>query len=237
MSYIIDDSVLNVGTDKKWIDAGITSGLELSVRVETSENGNPFIELSYTHEDGRKVTRTEWEVKPLPVYENLSSKMQGILQKMVDSPKNDAKNLEEAAKLYVEQSKAAQARRLLSVAQLFTPADELRGFKADSFFEFITFIGNSIKGKCEGVKLRVKLVYNYRGFVDTPDYVRKGDPWIEREDEVSATESRIKITQKDRMERPEREGTRAPKNASPLKDDFTSEEKSTTPEPDEDLPF
>lgn len=237
MSYIIDDSVLNVVSTKKWIDAGITSGLELSIRVETSENGNPFIELSYTLPDGRKVTRTEWEVKPLPPFDKLSPKMQGVMNKMVESNKNDAKTIEEASALYTKQAKDSQARRLISVARLYTPIEQLRGFETDSYLEFITFLGNSIKDKCEGVKLRVKLVYNHRGFVDTPDYVRAGDPWIEREDETPEEKSLIKINPtKDRMTRPEPQGTRAPKKENPLQDDFSAP-ASPSPEKTNDLPF
>lgn len=238
-AYVIDESVITKTIDKKWIDTGIQGGLELSHKVEVSDNGNPFIEFAYSLTDGRTVTRTEWEVRPLRPFEELSSKMQYTLKKMVESESGDAKDVhttEQAAELYVKQKRRAQMQRLIEVASLFTPKEELLGRNFSSYYDFISFISQSIGNKCKGVKLRVKLVYNFRGFVDTPDYVRAGDPWIEREDEVSLEDSRIKINEgKDVLKRPAANGSRPQKKENPL--EVTEETPQTPKQGGGDLPF
>ncbi len=238
MSYVIDDSVLNSSTEKTWIDAGINSDIELSHKVEITENGNAFFEYAYSNKHGKKVTRTEWEMKPLRPYAELTPKLQATLDKMVASDKNDTTTVQEAAELFIAQKKRGQMQRIIEVASLFVPKKELLGFQGDTFLEFIRFISESIGDKSKGVKLRVKFVFNYRGFVDTPDYVRAGDPWIEREDEVPTEKSLIKINAgKDQLTRPEPKGSRPPKGDSPLEDSTNTVDDLKPAGADEDLPF
>lgn len=231
-NYIINDSVLEPTSTKPWIEAGIQGGLELSHRVQVTENGNVFFEFTLSNASGAKVTRTEWEVKPLRPYNDLTPKLQSTLDRIVESSSNDCTNVQQAAALFEQQRRDAQIARIMEFAKLFVSKDELRGFESTSYLEFCNFISGKIGDSCKGVSLRAKLVYNYRGFVDTPDYVRQGDPWIEREDLVPAEKSQIKINEgKDIVVRPEPRGSR-PSGNNPLDSGKPADIK-----PDSDLPF
>lgn len=214
-NYNITEEITSAPS-KKHIDTGISENLELSHRVETSLNGNAFLEFTYTNENGQSVKRTEWEVNPLPALNAMSSKQQQMITNLAEKAKV---SMEAAREMFTQININAQMKRIINVAKHFVPENELKGQNFNSFKEFITFISNKIGTKCNGVKLRVKFVYDRKGWVNTPEYVDDSNPWIERMDKVpTAEESKIIIKPSDKMERSQPSGSRAPKVENDLSD-------------------
>jgi len=213
--YEITSEIIDKDTTQKWLDPGIHSDLELiEIKAEKSPTST-FLAYTYANTTGQKVTRTEWEVNSLPSLNEMSPKLKAVVENM--ATKEGISN-EKASELFVTRKRNSQMQRILKVASLFVPEVELKGNSFKSYLEFITFVKSKIGDSHKGVKLRMKLTYDREGYVNTPDYVRKNNPWIERMDAVSKADSVIAESTMDTMVRPAKKGTRPPKKESPLEE-------------------
>ena len=234
MLYNINEEV-TTSTSQTYINPGISENIELSHRVATSPNGNAFIEYTYTNEAGQKVIRTEWEVNELPQFNDMTPGQQDMVSKRAEENKIST---EEARKLITEGSVKAQMKRIINVAKLFVPEDDLKGQSFKSYLDFITFVSNKIGTSCKDVKLRVKFVYDRKGFVNTPEYVSGSNIWIERADKVAKEDSTIEVLATDKMQRDAVNGSRAPRTENPLEDSpSTTTQLDNSKTEKEDLPF
>ena len=125
----------------KYMSAGIKDNVKLTeVRVDKSPNGNDFIEIIFSDEDGRTVTMTEWK-----------NKINSWIKDEADLQKNDDK----------------QFGRILQILSCFYP-DEALQVELDSFNSMInwvnTMLGNVI---ATNKPLRLKIVYNNSGYTTT----------------------------------------------------------------------
>lgn len=244
MSYTVDETVVANST-QTYINAGIADEVELTHRFAYSpEKNKPFLEYCYTNDLGQHVKRTEWEVgQPLPVSEltdksiiYFENKAELFTKWDVEKAQRDKRdaityNVESAMQHQYEMDLESQKKRIAKVAEQFVDKAELVG-KFQSFAEYAEHISRTIGDKCKGVKLRVKFVYAYDGFVNTPQAVKASAPWIERVDQVPANLTQIKRLPKDVFDRPANAGdggSRAPKTSNPLGLGGPSE--------NEDLPF
>lgn len=233
MSYTITQDVITKEVTQRWIDPGVHSDIDLTHRVDVSTKGNIYFVYTYTNSAGQTVNRTEWEVDELGPYENLPEGTRNTIDKMAEDRKISKP---EAIQLFRENKVKAQMRRIIYVAKLFVPEEELTGKQFDSFEAFVKYVDNAIGKRNEGVKLRVKFTFDRKGWVNTPDYVRENTPWIERVDEVPEEKSKIKIVDGlDKIVRPAPNGYRAPKKENPLEEDVAPA-KVEMPA-DKDLPF
>lgn len=194
--YEITSADINKST-QSYIDPGLSSGIEITeVKGEASPQGNAFMSYKYMNDAGQYIVRTEWEVRELPPMSEWSDKMTKMMTDYVKDKKNangQPLTLAEAPKHFIESKRKAQVRRILEVATLFVAEEELAGQSFETYLDFVKFVKEKIGNSYEGVKLRVKFTYDSRGYVNTPDYVRKNTPWIEREDLVPEDKSKIKI--------------------------------------------
>lgn len=210
--YKMTEEVL-ASTDVKgqsWMDVGIHSNVELvEINVDTSKNGNPFIAFYFENEKGERASKTEWEVNASKPVEQMDEK-------------------EKAA--YLSRIRN-QMTRISMIAKQFIDKNELL-FEAPDFKTYISTIKAKLDGRYKGVKLRIKITYDYNDWATLPSYVKY--TWIERMDQVPEEKSKIKIILgMDKMVREDKPDT-FKKDENPLLVEASS---STTVSNTNGLPF
>lgn len=129
--------------DTKYIPAGIQENVALkSARVTTSPQGNMFLEIVF-EKDGATLTQTEW--KPTK-FGNMTEE---DLQKKEDT----------------------QFSRMMQILLCFYKDEELI-FNAISFADWAAEIANYLNKADKSKLLRVKIVYNNKGYTTLPTYAK-----------------------------------------------------------------
>lgn len=129
--------------DVKFIPAGIHENVNLkSARVDKSPNGNDFIEIVF-EKDGATLTQTEW--KP--------TKFDG----MDDSA--------------LQKKEDTQFSRMMQILLCFYKDEELV-FNSSTFEEFSKEVVNYLNNADKSKLLRVKIVYNTKGYTTLPSYAK-----------------------------------------------------------------
>lgn len=129
--------------DTKYIPAGIQENIALkSARVTTSPQGNMFLEIVF-EKDEATLTQTEW--KPTK-FGNMTEE---DLQKKEDT----------------------QFSRMMQILLCFYKDEELV-FNATSFADWAAEIANYLNKADKSKLLRVKIVYNNKGYTTLPTYAK-----------------------------------------------------------------
>ena len=129
--------------DTKYIPAGIQENVALkSARVTTSPQGNMFLEIVF-EKDGATLTQTEW--KPTK-FGNMTEE---DLQKKEDT----------------------QFSRMMQILLCFYKDEELI-FNATSFADWAAEITDYLNKADKSKLLRVKIVYNNKGYTTLPTYAK-----------------------------------------------------------------
>ena len=154
-----------VKNDVKFISAGIHENVTLkSARVAESPTGLKFLEIVF-EKNGATLTQTEW--KPTK-FEGMDD---SALQKKEDT----------------------QFSRMMQIL-LCWYSDEQLVFNGTSFEEFSQEVVNYLNNADKSKKLRVKIVYNDKGYTTLPSYARYTfiEPMVLPEGQTSSiTELRI----------------------------------------------
>lgn len=154
-----------VKNDVKFIPAGIHENVTLkSARVAESPTGSKFLEIVF-EKNGATLTQTEW--KPTK-FEGMDD---SALQKKEDT----------------------QFSRMMQIL-LCWYSDEQLVFNGTSFEEFSQEVVNYLNNADKSKKLRVKIVYNDKGYTTLPSYARYTfiEPMVLPEGQTSSiTELRI----------------------------------------------
>lgn len=127
----------------KYLEAGIHDNVTLvSARAATSVNGNKFLEIKF-EKDGKELTHTEWEPTPNPSLSNEDN-----------------------------QKKATnQVSRIMQILKCFYPK-ELLVFSGSSYQDFINWVVTLINSADKSKLLKVKVVYNNKGYTTLPNYAK-----------------------------------------------------------------
>lgn len=129
--------------DVKFIPAGIHENVQLkSARLAESPTGNKFLEIVF-EKDGTTLTQTEW--KPTK-FEGMDD---NALQKKEDT----------------------QFSRMMQILLCFY-TDEQLVFNCSTFEEFATEVANYLNNADKSKLLRVKIVYNNKGYTTLPSYAK-----------------------------------------------------------------
>ena len=138
--YSTKQAIKSANTSK-YMSAGIKDNVKLAeVRVDKSPNGNDFIEITFSDEDGRTVTMTEWK-----------NKINSWIKDETELQKNDDK----------------QFGRILQILSCFYP-DEALQVELDSFSSMINWVNTMLGSVIATNKpLRLKIVYNNSGYTIT----------------------------------------------------------------------
>ena len=144
MTYSKDRAAKISKNDVKFIPAGIIENVTLqSVKAEKSQNGNYFLEITF-EKDGATLPHTEWEPK---------------MGNFVDSEEK------------LQQKVDNQYSRMLQILSCYYP-DEMLNFSDESFKEFAEWIVTLLNAADKTKKLRVKVVYNNKGYTTLPSYAK-----------------------------------------------------------------
>lgn len=131
-------------SDIKYIPAGIIENVVLkSIKAVESPNGNPFLEFIF-EKDGATLTHTEWE----PTLGGFVTTEEQLQNKM-----------------------DRQYSRMLQILSCFYKDEELN-FNGESFKEFSQWICEMLNKADKSKKLRVKIVYNDKGYTTLPNYAK-----------------------------------------------------------------
>ena len=138
--YSTKQAIKSANTSK-YMSAGIKDNVKLAeVRVDKSPNGNDFLEITFSDEDGRTVTMTEWK-----------NKINSWIKDETELQKNDDK----------------QFGRILQILSCFYP-DEALQVELDSFSSMINWVNTMLGNVIANNKpLRLKIVYNNSGYTTT----------------------------------------------------------------------
>ena len=198
----------SIKTTNKVVTVGINDNCKfVTGEVKTSQNGNSFFELIFENVEGVKITQTEW--KP--------TRFDGMTDEDYQT-KYDT-----------------QYSRMLQILECFYKEEELN-FNGESFIEFANWIIDLLNKVDKETLLRIKFVYNNRGYITLPSYAKF--QFIERMD---TPKSNIKILDKHQLVRPIVADTEVTVNTNYLATPGTSlgsqENTTTTNQVNSDLPF
>lgn len=182
-----------------YMSAGIHDNVTLTeVKVDKSPNGNDFLEITFTDENGRTVTETEWQNK------------KGMWIKTDED---------------LQTRDNQQFGRILQVINAIIPAEKQVDAELNTFIEMITWVRDQLIPYIpENKKLRIKTVYDNRGYITTSH----NGVFVES---MSVTTSKIEKLPRDRFERPVIAD--AERTSDPLSTPATPDDTKKT----DDLPF
>lgn len=127
----------------KYLEAGIHDNVKfVNARVDKSINGNIFIEFKF-EKDEQTITHTEWESTKKPM-----------------ESEEDFQNRANR-----------QVKRILQILSCFYPKEALV-FAGSSFSEFANWVVNLLNAANKDILLRVKIVYNNKGYTTLPNYCK-----------------------------------------------------------------
>lgn len=127
----------------KYLEAGIHDNVKfVSARVDKSINSNIFIEFKF-EKDEQTMTHTEWESTKKPM-----------------ESEEDFQNRANR-----------QVKRILQILSCFYPKEALV-FAGSSFSEFANWVVNLLNAANKDILLRVKIVYNNKGYTTLPNYCK-----------------------------------------------------------------
>lgn len=159
-------------TNSKFIEAGIQENVKfVSAKTDKSPNGNRFIAFKF-EKDGKELSHTEWETSLRPNETEESCQERG----------------------------SKQVKRIMQIMQCFYKKEELI-FTGSSFEEFTSWVADMMNVINKDTLLRVKIVYNDKGYTTLPSYCKFTfiEPMVLPEGETSKI--RI-INEIDRLVRP-----------------------------------
>lgn len=189
-------------TGSIYMNAGINDDVTLSnVEVTKSPTGKDFIRFTFSDADGKTAEMTEWKNE-----KNMYVKTDAELQKEDDR----------------------QFGRIMQIIKCYI--SEIPDVELNSFVDMINWVKTTLDGVNKDTKLRLKVVYDNKGFIR----VSKNGIFVEP---MTVQESRIVLTGRDKTIRPDipvdKEDTPKTDPLSAVNDATPADETNS----DDDLPF
>lgn len=189
-------------TGSAFMNAGINDNVTLSnVEVTKSPTGKDFIRFTFSDADGKTAEMTEWKNE-----KNMYVKTDAELQKEDDR----------------------QFGRIMQIIKCYI--SEVPDVELNSFVDMINWVKTTLDGVNKDTKLRLKVVYDNKGFIR----VSKNGIFVEP---MTVQESRIVLTGRDKTIRPDipvdKEDTPKTDPLSAVNDATPADETNS----DDDLPF
>ena len=189
-------------TGSIYMNAGINDNVTLSnVEVAKSPTGKDFIRFTFSDADGKTAEMTEWKNE-----KSMYVKTDAELQKEDDR----------------------QFGRIMQIIKCYI--SEVPDVELNSFIDMINWVKTTLNGVNKDTKLRLKVVYDNKGFIR----VSKNGIFVEP---MTVQESRIVLTGRDKTIRPDipvdKEETPKIDPLSAVNDATPADETNS----DDDLPF
>lgn len=194
------NKIETIDSSNKYLEPGIQEDVSLvSARTEKSINGNAFLEVKF-EKDGKSLAHTEWE------------------------PSKRETETDEDYQSRVSR----QVKRVLQILSCFYPKDALI-FAGATYKEFAEWAVNLLNNADKTKLVRVKIVYNNKGYTTLPNYCKY--TFIEPMELPEGEKSKIAIMNIDQITRPV-VADNEQKEENPL-ENLTN----TTTSTNDDLPF
>lgn len=189
-------------TGSIYMNAGINDNVTLSdVEVTKSPTGKDFIRFTFSDADGKTAEMTEWKNE-----KSMYVKTDAELQKEDDR----------------------QFGRIMQIIKCYI--SEVPDVELNSFVDMINWVKTTLNGVNKDTKLRLKVVYDNKGFIR----VSKNGIFVEP---MTVQESRIVLTGRDKTTRPDipvdKEETPKTDPLSAVNDATPADETNS----DDNLPF
>lgn len=207
MAYSKERANLVEKKDIKYIPVGIQENVKLkSARTETSINGNVFLEIVF-EKDGATLTQTEW--KPT---------MGGFV----------------TTEEMLQEREDRQFSRMLQILHCFY-SDEVLNFTGSSFEEFANWVCTLLNSADKNKALRVKVVYNNKGYTTLPGYSKY--TFIEPMELPEGQTSAISILGIDNLQKPIIADVETPVDPLTTVEQIAPVMQTVANNPASDLPF
>lgn len=165
------NKIETIDNSNKYLEAGIHENVSLvSSRTEKSINGNTFLEIKF-EKDRKVLTHTEWE----------SNKLPGMTEEAY------------------QERVSKQVKRVLQILSCFYPKEALV-FTGATYKEFAEWAANLLNAADKTKLVRVKVVYNNKGYTTLPNYCKF--TFIEPMNLPEGQKSMISILNIDQITRP-----------------------------------
>lgn len=206
MTYSKERAASISKSDIKYIPTGIIENVVLkSVKTEVSPNGNQFLEIVF-EKDRATLTHTEW--KPtLGGFVTTEEQLQTKMDK--------------------------QYSRILQILNCYYKDEEL-DFNGESFEQFAQWITDMLNKVDKSKKLRVKIVYNDKGYTTLPNYAKY--TFIEPMELPEGQSSSIAMLNIDQFTKPV-VADKEVKNDNPFSATSSTTNTQALSESNNDLPF
>lgn len=191
------NKIETIDSNTNYLEAGIHDNVSLvSAKTDKSMNGNTFLEIRF-EKDGKTLVHTEWEANKFP------------------------DTTEEA----YQERVSRQVKRVLQILSCFYAKESLV-FAGATYKEFAEWAANLLNAADKSKLVRVKIVYNNKGYTTLPNYCKF--TFIEPMALPEGEKSKIAILNIDQITRPV-VADKETKETNPLETTATST--------NDDLPF
>ena len=207
--YSVTKETPNASNVPSYIAAGINEDIQLvDVVYKTTAKGNEFLAFNFENKAKNKLSLTEWPKNLNKPIEQMNSTEKEVIFAIAE----------------------AQHMRIKQIVETFTGLDTFE-VEASSFKELaektIAFLGDKFKGKL----VRIKAVYDNKGFVTLPNKIGQAKYTFIESMSVPKDLSKIHILPGDTMERPVR------KDAEQIEINPMEVPSTPTKDSKDDLPF
>jgi hypothetical protein len=142
MKFLVDEKIQSEARAVNFADVGIHDNVELTeVKAETSPNGNNFLAFTFTTEDGKTLTKTEWQ--PTDTESDV----------LIRKAQNQAKRIKHIMSKFVSE------------------ADTKIEYDTDNWMKYASTVKAKLTPFIKGVKVRIKAIYDNNNYVTLPNYI------------------------------------------------------------------
>ena len=143
--FIVDEKIESEDRKFNFIDFGIHENVMLTdILIDVSPTGKDYLGFTFTSEDGKQLTKTEWQptIKEDQGHDVLISKIKN------------------------------QAKRIKHIMARYMSEDETKvEYNYDNWVKYASAVKAKLDPVKGGSKMRIKATYDNKGYVSLPNYV------------------------------------------------------------------
>ena len=143
--FIVDEKIESEDRKFNFIDSGIHENISLTeIKLEVSPTGKDFLALTFTSEDGKQLTKTEWQptIKEDQGHDVLLSKIKN------------------------------QVIRVKHIMSKYMSLEDTKvEYNYDNWIKYATAVKAKLDPVKGTSKMRIKATYDQKGYVTLPNYV------------------------------------------------------------------
>ena len=142
MKFLVDEKIQSEARAVNYIDVGIHDNLELTeIKVDTSPKGNNFLAFTFKAEDGKMLTKTEWQ--PTGAEDDV----------LMKKAQNQTKRVKHIMTKYLPE----EATKI--------------EYDTNEWIKYASTVKAKLDPVIKGVKVRAKAIYDNSNYVTLPNYI------------------------------------------------------------------